>query len=100
MSTTTPTASRHSPFADQIDVSPARADDLLSYLGSEHCFPADREDLLERGIGRHAPPAVLQVILALPTGRSWPHPEAVLHELGLAPPRLTKPPRLLHPSSR
>lgn len=96
MSTTTSHASRHARRADTAEFSPARADDVLAYLGSEHLFPADREDLLERGIGRHAPPAVLQVILALPSGRSWAHPEAVLHELGLAPPRLTKPPRLLH----
>lgn len=92
--TTTPQTRRPSPLADALPTTPARADDLRPYLGSEHVFPADREDLLERGIGRHAPPAVLEAILALPTGRSWSHPDAVLHELGLAPARHSKPPRL------
>lgn len=95
MSTTTPRTGRHTHRSEPADLS-ARTDDLLTYLGSEHLFPADREDLLERGISHHAPPAVLQLILALPSGRSWPHPEAVLHDLGLAPPRLTKPSRMVH----
>ncbi|HET7303756.1 MAG TPA: DUF2795 domain-containing protein [Segeticoccus sp.] len=90
--TTTPQTRRPSTLADALST-PARADVLRPYLGSEHVFPADREDLLERGISRHAPPAVLEAILALPPGRSWSHPDAVLHELGLVA-RHGKPPRL------
>lgn len=52
------------------------------FLELQH-FPADRDELLERGIEHQATPAVLQLLCALPPHQSWPGSPAVLGELGL-----------------
>lgn len=56
---------------------------LWSYLGAQ-CFPADREELLQHGVCHHAPPALLQLLTALPEHRTWPDLTAVLRDLGAA----------------
>lgn len=54
-----------------------------SYLGSQ-CFPADREELLRHGVRHHVPPALLQLLIALPEHRIWPDLAAALRDLSAA----------------
>lgn len=42
------------------------------------CFPADREQLLEAAVHRHARPAIIQILSELPTGRTFADLTALL----------------------
>lgn len=63
------------------DRAPAAAE-LAHYL-PPGCFPADREELLQLAVHHHAPPAALQLLLALPAQRVFADLTAALRSAGI-----------------